>query len=170
MVKLTIIAFLVALPIIGLAQNKCDSCMAGAMTEEPIHASENEQGTTFTGAYDLNQGKTDGKVREIPPSKHNEVYADYFEEPTFPGDVVKWLKEHVQWPEGFEGEGKVIVRFNIHRDGSISDAIVIRGLAPAADKEAIRVVNSMPKWNWPESVKDKKVIRYTLPVLFQKRD
>ncbi|MEG1905769.1 MAG: energy transducer TonB, partial [Bacteroidales bacterium] len=64
-------------------------------------------------------------------------------------------------------QGRVIVSFVIERDGSVADAVVVRGVDPSLDKEALRVVKSMPKWT-PGKQRGKPVrVKYTLPVTFR---
>ena len=64
-------------------------------------------------------------------------------------------------------QGRVTVQFVVNRDGSIVDAQVVRGVDPYLDKEALRVINSMPKWK-PGMQRGKPVrVRYTVPVNFR---
>lgn len=92
----------------------------------------------------------------------------------FPGDVNKWLSEHIKYPyicleRGIQG--RVIVSFVVETDGSITDIQVVR--SPSADSnkdlgtEAIRVVQMMPKWI-PARQGNKPVrSRFNLPVMFR---
>ena len=65
-------------------------------------------------------------------------------------------------------QGKVTVTFIVEKDGSITNAKVIQALYPSLDEEALRVINSMPKWT-PGKMKDGKVVRvqYTVPLTFR---
>ena len=64
-------------------------------------------------------------------------------------------------------QGKVYIQFVIEKDGSITDVKVIRGVDASLDKEAVRVVKSMPKWK-PGKQRNKPVrVSYTLPINFQ---
>jgi len=64
-------------------------------------------------------------------------------------------------------QGRVTVQFVVNRDGSIVDAKVLRGVDPYLDKEALRVINGMPKWK-PGMHHGKPVrVRYTVPVNFR---
>ena len=64
-------------------------------------------------------------------------------------------------------QGKVSVKFVIEKDGSIADPVVVRGVDPYLDKEALRVVKSMPKWK-PGKQRGKPVrVSYTVPVIFK---
>lgn len=64
-------------------------------------------------------------------------------------------------------QGRVICQFVVNRDGSIVDVEVVRSVDPSLDKEAIRVIKSMPKWS-PGKQRGKPVrVKYTLPVNFK---
>lgn len=90
--------------------------------------------------------------------------------PTFPfGDVSKWIAKNVKYPQiAAENniQGKVFMNFVIEKDGSITDVKVLRGVDPALDKEAIRVIKSMPKWK-PGKQRGKPVrVSFNLPITF----
>lgn len=94
------------------------------------------------------------------------------EMPEFPGGVaelMKFLQANVKYPDDAKKAGKagrVIVKFVIDKDGSISDATILRSVYPSIDAEALRVVNAMPKWN-PGKVKGEPVkVKFTLPLSF----
>lgn len=82
----------------------------------------------------------------------------------------KWIVNNLVYPQvamknGIQG--RVIVTFVIERDGSVSDVKMLRSVDPSLDKEAIRLVKSMPKWI--PGKKDGASVRtqYTLPVMFR---
>lgn len=85
------------------------------------------------------------------------------------GEFPKWIASNLQYPkEATEKgiQGKVFVQFVIEKDGSVSNAKVMRGVAPAHDKEALRVVMSSPKWK-PAMQNGKNVrVYWTTPVIF----
>ena len=94
------------------------------------------------------------------------------EMPEFPGgeiELMKFISRNVKYPDDAKEAGKagrVIVKFVIDKDGSISDATILRSVYPSIDAEALRVVNAMPKWN-PGKVKGEPVkVKYTLPLTF----
>ena len=96
--------------------------------------------------------------------------------PQFPGgnaEMMKFLKENIRYPkEAHEKniQGRVIVRFIVNEDGQVSDAKVARSVDPLLDAEALRVVNSMPKWTpGKQDGKDGKAVKvqYHLPLSFQ---
>ena len=84
----------------------------------------------------------------------------------------KWVNERLVYPQiCIENgvSGRVTLSFTIKADGTLADAKVLRGVDPALDKEALRVVNSSPKWT-PGKQRDRAVaVTYTFPVIFQLR-
>lgn len=89
--------------------------------------------------------------------------------PVFPGNVQKWLAQQVKYPQiAIENniQGKVFVQFVIEKDGSVSNITIVRGVDTALDKEAVRVISSMPKWQ-PGKQRGKAVrVSYTIPISF----
>ena len=83
--------------------------------------------------------------------------------------LMEFIGNNVVYPkEAIEAgiEGKVFVEFCIERDGTVSDAKVLRGIGYGCDEEALRVIGLMPKW-YPGKVRGKSVrVRYTLPINF----
>ena len=64
-------------------------------------------------------------------------------------------------------QGRVIVQFVVNKDGSISNAKIVRSVDPDLDKEALRVINSMPQWK-PGMQKGEPVsVKYTVPIVFR---
>ena len=94
--------------------------------------------------------------------------------PEFPGGqqaLFKYLGENVKYPVIAQEngiQGRVICQFVVNRDGSIVDVVVVRSSGePSLDKEALRVINSMPKWK-PGKQRGKPVrVKYTVPVNFR---
>lgn len=94
--------------------------------------------------------------------------------PEFPGGqqaLFKYLSENVKYPVIAQEngiQGRVICQFVVNKDGAIVDVEVVRsGGDPSLDKEAIRVIKSMPKWN-PGKQRGKAVrVKYTVPVNFR---
>ena len=81
-----------------------------------------------------------------------------------------YLKEAINYPPNAKAsgiEGRVTVQFIVNLDGSISDAYVLRGVNPDLDKEALRVINSMPKWKPGTNRGETVRVRYTVPVNFR---
>ena len=120
------------------------------------------------------RGKMPAPVDTIRPINNDEkVLTGVVEyQPQFPGGIKaceQFIKENLRYPDtGSDVQGRVIVSFMVERDGSLSDIKVVRGLDPAFDEEALRVVKMMPKWS--PGVTDGKisVMRYTIPIIFKK--
>lgn len=86
------------------------------------------------------------------------------------GDVKLWLSKNIKYPlialeNGIKG--KVYIQFIVEKDGSLTNMKVARGVDAALDKEAVRVISTMPKWK-PGKQRGKAVrVSYTLPVVFE---
>ena len=95
------------------------------------------------------------------------------EQPEFPGGMEKmyeYLAKNQKYPDmEYEAgiQGKVYVQFTVAKDGSIEEAKVLRAVSDGLDKEALRMVKSMPKWN-PGKMGGKAVkCRFNLPIVFK---
>lgn len=110
------------------------------------------------------------------PKDDNIVYttANIFRQPEFPGGVeamYRWIGEHLQYPADAAEEGaqgRVTVEFVVSKTGAIENVKILRGRHPALDKEALRVVKAMPKWN-PGRKEDGEPakVTYILPIQFR---
>lgn len=93
--------------------------------------------------------------------------------PSFPGGpsaMMQFLSSSVRYPveaQEIAVQGRVVVTFVVDTDGSITDARVVRSVAPELDREAIRVVKSMPKWNPGKHAGKVVRVKYTVPVTFK---
>lgn len=115
-------------------------------------------------------GKT---YREVKKDASGDVYDVVENLPSFPGGpqaLLQWISENMQYPDAAKKagiKGRVIVTFVVRNDGRITDARVIRGVDPSLDAEALRLINSMPKWT--PGVQDGKAVnvRYNVPFSFK---
>ncbi|WP_163212888.1 energy transducer TonB [Bacteroides sp. 519] len=93
--------------------------------------------------------------------------------PEFPGGTVglfKHIFSNLKYPTDMqEGcwQGRVIIQFIIEKDGSISEATVIRSLHESFDREALRVINIMPKWIPGSQEGELKRVKYVIPISFR---
>ena len=72
--------------------------------------------------------------------------------------MTKYIADNLRYPNGDSDiHGRVVVNFIVERDGSLSDVKILRSVDPLLDKEALRIVNSMPKWL--PGTHDGKVVR-----------
>ena len=84
--------------------------------------------------------------------------------------LMKYIQTNIQYPPTsieMNEQGKVYLSFVVEPDGSISNVVVERGVSPDLDKEAKRVVRSMPNWKPGESKAKKSRTRCRLPINFQ---
>lgn len=96
--------------------------------------------------------------------------------PQFPGGHValfEYLSKNIKFPKSKENEDvkvRVVTTFTVEKDGSITDAKIVRSQGEAFDNEALRVINGMPKWI-PGMQNGKAVsVKYTLPITFSTTD
>ena len=96
--------------------------------------------------------------------------------PQFPGGhiaLVEYLSKNIKFPKEKEKENvraRVVASFTVDKDGSITDAKIVRSQGEAFDNEALRVINGMPKWI-PGTQNGKAVsVKYTLPITFSTTD
>lgn len=139
---------------------------------------------TAIGTFDV-KGNDDAngeilKVKEViaepEPPKHeeeNKVFDIVEQQPLFPGGpaaLMKYLSENTKYPVVAQEngvQGRVTVQFVVEKDGSISDVHVLRGVDPSLDKEAVRVVKSMPRWTPGKQNGITVRVNYRVPVLFR---
>ena len=93
--------------------------------------------------------------------------------PQFPGGqlaLMEWIKQNKVYPQEAIAkgiEGRVIVKFTIEEDGTVTNGKILRGVDPLLDNEALRLVSIMPKWS-PRRFAGKDIrTMYNLPVLFK---
>jgi protein TonB len=104
------------------------------------------------------------------------TYSAVDQNPQFPGGIEEFynfMKTNLRYPsiaKQKEIQGKVFVSFVVDRDGSLTDVKVVKSLSRETDAEAIRLIQSSPKWN-PGVQNGKPVrIKYTAPVIFSLQD
>lgn len=114
---------------------------------------------------------------EIAPTKEmleNATYDLVDEVASFPGgtkEMMKFLWTNIHYPK-YESEiaisGKVIIKFTVMKDGSITDVKVIKGFVdcPECDAEAVRVVKMMPRWIPAKKNGEDVNSYYILPITF----
>ncbi len=143
-------------------------------------ATENE---AQIGAIDVTEGTNDLNkasireqvIQEAPVEEPEKVYtmAMVEQKPSFPGGdaaMYKWLGEHINYPAQASEEGvqgRVVVMFDVDKTGQIVNVKIARGRHPALDKEAMRLVKSMPKWQPGRNNGQPVKVTYTLPVTFK---
>ena len=136
------------------------------------HASETEK---VTSAVKNTAEIGEKAVESSDPKKvfTGKVYDLVDEMPSFPGgleELYKWIDNNVQYPAVAREngiEGRVILKFIVEKDGSLSDSTVIHSVHPMVDREALRLVGQMPKWNPGKRAGVPVRVRYCLPIKFK---
>ncbi len=152
--------------------------------EEVKSADDVKDTSTALGSTDFDQGTDDlNTVREHkneviveekkPEPVEDKVFTSVEQMPQFPGGdvaLLKYISDHIKYPTiAMENnvQGKVVVQFVVTRDGSIGEVKVARGKDPDLDKEAVRVVKTLPKFI-PGKMNGQAVnVWYTLPINFK---
>ena len=92
----------------------------------------------------------------------------------FPGGMralVDWINSNRRYPEECmkEGiEGRVIVKFKVEKDGSVSDVKVVKGVHPLLDAEAVRLTESMPRWTPGKYEGEPAASHFNLSITFKR--
>lgn len=109
------------------------------------------------------------KSREM----NEQVFTVVEKMPSFPGgdaELLKYIATNIKYPkESLDNgeQGRVICSFIVGRDGSVNNPEVLRGVTPLLNEEAVRVINTMPRWN-PGMQRGKAVaVKYTVPITFR---
>ena len=152
--------------------------------EEELKSQEELNKTnTAIGAFDV-KGNDEAagevlKAKEViaqpePPKEEETKVFDVVEQmPSFPGGpsaLMQFLSSNIKYPVVAEEngvQGRVVCTFVVEKDGSITDVRVIKSVDPSLDKEAMRVVKSMPKWIPGKQNGSAVRVKYTLPVTFR---
>ena len=93
--------------------------------------------------------------------------------PQFPGgeqELYKYIADNLRYPvadQEIGNQGRVVIRFVVDKAGTIRDAQILRGISHGCDREALRVVNSMPKWIPGRQNGNTVNVYFTLPIVFQ---
>lgn len=126
-----------------------------------------------SNSYEEANEITFDKIEADSIQKNNNIYEAVEQMPYFPGgesEMMKFIRENIQYPASAKEygiQGRVILRFVVTETGTIENITVLRSLDPACDKEAIRLLESMPKWI-PGKQNDEIVsVYYTLPIAFK---
>lgn len=108
-----------------------------------------------------------------PKEEENKVFDVVEQMPSFPGGnsaLMQFLSKNIKYPVVAEEngiQGRVICTFVVERDGRVTDVHVVKSVDPSLDKEAVRVVSSMPNWIPGKQNGSAVRVKYTLPVTFR---
>lgn len=149
--------------------------------EVPVAEAAAEE--AVVSAMDLDLGTDDLHVvrthrdevvhEEAPAYDEDKTFTSVEQMPQFPGGeaaLMAWVANHIKYPAMAQEngvQGKVVVQFVVKKDGSIGDVKVVRGKDPDLDKEAVRVVKTLPNFT-PGKMNGQPVnVWYTLPITFK---
>ena len=154
--------------------------------EEEMKTQEDLMKTnTAIGALDVKGNSEKGEVLKVServadepvkpnkPEVENKVFDVVEQMPKFPGGdaaLMKYLSENIKYPVVAQEngvQGRVTVSFVVERDGSITDVKIVRSVDPSLDREAQRVVRSMPKWIPGKQNGSAVRVKYNVPVQFR---
>lgn len=146
------------------------------LDEKVAVGTENKEGTKSRLAEAV---RSDIAVAAPPPPPapkpevSNKVFDVVEEMPHFPGGpaaLQAFLSSNTKYPVVAQEngvQGRVIVSFVVERDGTITDVRVVRSVDPSLDREASRVVRSMPRWSPGKQNGSTVRVKYTVPVVFR---
>ena len=144
---------------------------------------ETEKSDVAISSVTFDQGSDEGQQ----VLKQNEVVVEKVEQkeeetkifevveqmPQFPGGdaaLMQYLSSHIKYPVVAEEngiQGRVVCTFVVERNGSITDVRVVKSVDPSLDKEAVRVIKSMPNWIPGKQNGSPVRVKYTVPVTFR---
>ena len=113
----------------------------------------NQEGSDDVDKFKAVQEQVVVKEPEPEKPKEEEIFVAVEQPAEFPGGqaaLMKWLSNNIRYPEAAQQndiQGRVVVKFVVEKDGSVGHAEIARGVDKDLDREALRVVNKMPKWH-----------------------
>ena len=154
------------------------------VTEDITSKDDVAESTAAAGATTFDQGTDNLEVvrthkdeiiveEKKPEPKKEEIFTAVEQMPQFPGgeaELMKYVTNHIKYPTmAAENniQGRVVVKFVVKKDGSVVEVQVLRGKDPDLDKEAVRVVRTLPKFI-PGKMNGQAVsVWFTLPINFK---
>lgn len=172
MMKKTILTLLITLcPILAFASDYryFESTVVNNATDKDSEYIAQDSVDESISNLNNNQAKIKKHVHQ---KKHNDekVYEVVEQMPSFPGGqeaLMTYINHNIKYPEEDCGQGRVTVSFIVEKDGSITNATIRRSVDPAFDREALRVISSMPKWIPGKNNGRKVRVRFNVPVQFK---
>ncbi len=150
--------------------------------QETKSQDELSETNTAIGAFTVEGNDETAEVKHVeekiaepePPKEEETKVFDVVEQmPSFPGGpaaLMQYLSSNIKYPVVAEEngvQGRVVCTFVVEKDGSITDVRVVKSVDPSLDKEAMRVVKSMPKWIPGKQNGSAVRVKYTVPVTFR---
>lgn len=118
------------------------------------------------------EGEATDKKGEAP----KEVFKVVEQMPAFPGgqgELLNFLAANIKYPKVAKDngiEGMVVIQYVIEKDGSITNARIVKGIGAGCDEEALRVVNAMPNWVAGKQRGQAVPVQFNLPIRFKMED
>ena len=112
----------------------------------------NQEGSDDVDKFEAVKEQVIVKEPEPEKPKEEEIFVAVEQPAEFPGGqaaLMKWLSNNIRYPEADQQndiQGRVVVKFVVEKDGTVAQAQIARGVDKDLDREALRVVNKMPKW------------------------
>ena len=152
-----------------------DVAVANPMAKDAVEMMNPSETAEMKAAEAAELAKAEAKASDAtaPADTTKNVVYDVTETmPQFPGGqgvMMKYLAANIKYPASAvkaKKQGRVIVAFVIQKDGSVTNARIVKSVDPELDAEALRIVKAMP--NWTPGTQDGKPVnvRYTIPVVF----
>ena len=179
----SLLKLLALIPIVGLAlalnaRTVTDYVYDEPQKQQPVKKGK-KAGTIKVNGQDIKvveqddivtmEGEVEAPAQESPADDAFDVVEQMPEYPGGPKALMEFLNNNVQYPAEAEKagiQGRVIATFVVEKDGSISNAKVVKSVDPLLDAEALRVIDAMP--NWKPGMQNGKIVRvkYTIPLSF----
>lgn len=161
-------------PEVAEVQQKADQALnADVAVANPMAKAEEAKAAELAKAEAELKVEAKASDATAPADTTKNVVYDVTETlPQFPGGqgvMMKYLAANIKYPASAvkaKKQGRVIVAFVIQKDGSVTNARIVRSVDPELDAEALRIVKAMP--NWTPGTQDGKPVdvNYTIPVVF----
>ncbi|MBQ7574949.1 MAG: energy transducer TonB [Bacteroidales bacterium] len=165
------------------AVSSCKNSNKEAAENEPVAEEVSataaaDEAIAAAAAAGIDEATLERAMDEIVPVEAPDLsdavsYAAVDVKPTFQGgdekDFLKWIGNNLQYPQAAkdnEEQGTVLAQFTVDKEGKISDVKVIRGVSPALDAEAVRVLESAPAWTAGTKGGEAVNVKYVLPIKF----
>ncbi|MBR4829695.1 MAG: TonB family protein [Muribaculaceae bacterium] len=140
---------------------------------EKVNCSEDAEMEDSDEEQDFYFGSFIEKPVEKPKESKEEIFRSVEQMPRFPGGeaaLMKYIESHLNYPPtaaNISIQGKVILQFVVKKDGSIGEVKVVRSVDKDLDREAVRIIKSLPKFTPGRQNGQVVSVWYTLPVTFK---
>lgn len=118
-------------------------------------------------------GKDIAEVKEVAAEETTKPYQVVEQMPSFPGGeakLIEYLSKNIRYPVVAQEngiQGRVVIRFVVSKNGKVTEAEIVKALDPACDREALRLVHSMPDWIPGKQNGVAVPVYFTIPIVFK---